>query len=137
MKPTVTITGIDDVNRILEDVGPRQAHNLMRSTIHGIAGEMRKESRRLAPKDEGDLKRSIKAKRERAPRGKYLSTVRVAPKAFYWRFLEYGQGPDNVEHAFFMKTVEKFRPKLNDIFVQQFGKKWEAALVRAARRNGG
>ena len=27
--------------------------------------------------------------------------------AFYWRFLEYGDGPDGVEHAFFLRAKEK------------------------------
>jgi hypothetical protein len=80
------------------------------------------------------LRKAIKSKRERALYGRLLSTVRVDPSAFYWRFLEYGQGPDGEEHAMFMRAVENFRSDMDRIFLTQFGKKWEAALKRAAKR---
>lgn len=136
MKPTVTIRGVDDVNDMLTQIAPKQAYNIMRATIHGVAGGISKDAKGDAPEDEGDLKQAIKPKRERGRRGYLLSTVRVNPIAFYWRFLEYGQGPDGEEHAFFMRAVEKFRRDMHRIFIEQFGKKWEAALRRAAKRNG-
>lgn len=134
MKATVTLRGIDDVNDLLTKVAPRQGYNIMRATVHGMAGQIRDEAKKKAPKDEGDLRKGIKAKRERSVRGRLLSTVRAAP--FYWRFLEYGQGPDNVEHAFFLRSVEEFRADMHARFLTEFGKKWEAALARAAKRNG-
>lgn len=134
MKSTITLKGIDDVNDLLTKIGPRTAQNIMRSTVHGIAGGIAKDAKNAAPEDEGDLKKSIKHKRERGLRGKLLSTVRVNPAAYYWRFLEYGQGPDGEEHAMFMRAVEKFRADSTGIFLREFGKKFEAALARAARR---
>jgi len=130
----VTIRGIDDVNDLLTQIAPRQAYNIMRATVSGIASDIRKSAKNDAPEDDGDLKKAIKAKRERGRRGYLLSTVRVDPSAFYWRFLEYGQGPDGEEHAMFMRAVEKFRMDAHRIFIEQFGKKWEAALKRAAKR---
>jgi HK97 gp10 family phage protein len=137
MKPTVTLRGIDDVNDMLAQIAPRQAFNIMRATIQGIAGDIAKDAKRNAPEDEGDLRGAIKAKRERGSRGYLLSTVRVNPVAFYWRYLEYGQGPDGEEHAMFLRAVESFRADMHNTFITQFGKKWEAALKRAAKRNGG
>lgn len=136
MKPTVTITGIDDVNDLLTRIAPKQATNILRATVHGMAGQVRNDAKKLAPEDEGDLKAAIKAKRERVRFGKVSSTVRVHFFAFYWRFLEYGHGPDGEEHAFFMRAVEKLRKDMLRNFLVQFGKKWEAALKRAAKRNG-
>jgi len=129
----VTLRGIDDVHDLLTKVGPRVAQNLMRSTIHSIAGGIAKSAKKNAPEDEGDLRKAIKPKRERGMRGKLLSTVRVNPVAFYWRFLEYGQGPDGEEHAMFMRAVEEFRRDSDGIFVREFGRKFEAALKRAAK----
>tara|TARA_R110000851_G_scaffold3035_1_gene12236 strand:+ start:4240 stop:4566 length:327 start_codon:yes stop_codon:yes gene_type:complete len=106
----------------------------MRATVHSIASGIGKDAKSDAPSDEGDLKGAIKSKRERAVRGYLRSTVRVNPVAFYWRFLEYGQGPDGEEHAMFMRAVEKFRRDLDGILVREFGKKWEAAMKRAAKR---
>ena len=131
---TVKITGLEEVDYILGNVAPKQGYNLMRSTIHSIAGSIAKDAKAGAPEGEGDLKGAIKHKRERGARGYLLSTVRVNPVAFYWRFLEYGQGPDGVEYAMFMKAVEAFRSQFDAIFIREFGKKWEAALRRAAKR---
>ena len=136
MRSTVTLRGLDDVNDMLSRIAPREGFNIMRATVHGVAAGISKDARLDAPEDEGDLKGAIKHKRERAQFGYVRSTVRVNPIAFYWRFLEYGQGPDGEEHAFFMRAVEKFRRDMTRIFIEQFGKKWEAALKRAAKRNG-
>lgn len=136
MKPKVTVTGVEDVHRLLTEVSPREAKNLLRATVHGVAGTIRNDAKKEMPEDDGDMKRGTKAKRERGTKTKIESTVRVAG-AFYWRFLEYGQGNQGREYAFFGKAVEKARSKLEQVFVQQFGKKWEAALKRAAKRNGG
>lgn len=130
---SVELKGLDDVDELLSKIAPRQAQNIMRATIHGIAGEIRDDAKRDMPVDEGDMKRGTKSKREKSVRGQLLSTVRVAG-AFYWRFLEYGQGPDGVEVAMFGKAVAKYRARQNEIFLQQFGKKFEAALVRARKR---
>jgi HK97 gp10 family phage protein len=132
---TTTIRGLDDVNKMLGKIAPRQAQNIIRATVHGTAGEIRAIAKLKAPKDEGKLRRSIKTKRERATFGRVLSTVRVAPAAFYWRFIEYGDGPDRREHAMFGRAIEKIRNQLTRIFIEQFGKKWEAALARAAKRS--
>ena len=131
----VTLTGVDDVNTMLAKIAPKQAKNIMRATIHGVAGQIRDDAKRAMPVDDGDMKKGTKAKRERGRPGFIKSTVRVAG-AFYWRFLEYGQGPDGVEHAMFLKAVEKYRANWERTFTEQFGKKWEAALKRAAKRNG-
>lgn len=136
MKPRVEITGVDDVNELLTKIAPKQAKNIMRATVHGIAGTIRDDAKSFAPKDEGTLKKSIKAKRERGKPGLVVSTVRVLRRAFYWRFLEYGRGPDGVEHAMFMRAIEKYRANKETVFLTQFAKKWEAALKRAAKRNG-
>lgn len=134
MRGTVTLRGLEDVNDMLTQIAPRQAINILRSTVHKIASDIAKDAKTDAPEDEGDLKGAIKAKRERAARGYLRSTVRINPVAFYWRYLEYGQGPDGEEHAFFMRAVESFRSDAERIFVTEFGKKWEAALKRAAKR---
>lgn len=134
---TVEIRGLEDVNEMLSKIAPRQAMNIMRATIHGIAGEIRDTARELSPEDKGTLKKAIRTKRGKLTFGKIKSDVMVTRAAFYWRFLEYGQGPAGIEYAMFMRSVEKMKPDLHRIMIEQFGKKWEAALARAAKRNGG
>ena len=129
-----TITGIDDVNRTLQEIAPREAKNLMRVTVHDIASQIAKAAAQKAPSDEGDLKKGIKTKREPGSKDSVESKVRARP--FYWSYLEYGQGPDGVEHAFFLKTLEELRPNLDRVYLEAFVKKLEARLARERKRAG-
>jgi hypothetical protein len=105
----------------------------MRSTVHGVAGDIAKDAKKHMSEDTGTMKKATKPKRERIRGASVSSTVRVNMAAFYWRFREYGQGPDGVEDAMFMKAVATFRSDADRIFREQFGKKFEAALARAAK----
>lgn len=130
----MTIRGIDDVNRTLRMIAPREARNLMRSTVQTIATGVGKNAQQHVPMDDGDLYRSIKAKRERMPdRNTVRSTVRVNRRAFYWRFLEYGDGPDGVEHAFFFRALQNFRAEMDQIYLRVFVKKLQARLKRLSK----
>lgn len=132
MKVTSEIVGIADVNRTLQQIAPREAKNLLRATVYDIASQLAKTGKANAPADDGDLKKGIKPKRERGTRTSVESTVRAAP--FYWRFLEYGQGPDGVEHAFFLKALQEMRPNLDQVYLKAFVKKLEARLARERKR---
>ena len=136
---TTKVRGLDDVDQLLGQVAPKQAFNIMRATVHGMAGEVAKDARDFMPVDEGDMVASTKHKRENPSKsvGRLRSTVRVAGKAFYWRFLEYGDGPDGVAHGFFAAAVQNMRVNMTSRFLNQFGKKFEAALGRARKRHGG
>lgn len=133
----MTLRGVDDVDALLSKIAPRQAQNIMRATVHEMAGGVRKDAQAGMPVDDGDMKRATKAKREQVRYGRIRSTVRVAKKAFYWRFLEYGDGPDKVEHAFFLRAVERLRAEMMSRYLVAFGKKWEAALARHRKKFGG
>lgn len=126
----VTITGIADVNRLLREIAPQEANNLMRATVHGLAQDIAKSAKQRMPSDSGAMQKATGAKRERAKRGTLASSVRVANIAFYWRYLEYGQGPDKVEHAFFLQTLEALRPDLDRRYLEIFVSKLIARLKR-------
>lgn len=134
MRVDFKITGIEDVKRTLAEVGPREAKNLMRVTVQDIARQLAKTGKQNAPSDQGDLKKGIKHKRERSTSGSVESTVRAAP--FYWRYLEYGQGPDGVEHAFFLKALEEMRPNLDRVYLEAFVRKLEARMARERKKLG-
>lgn len=126
----VTITGISDVNHILATIAPNEARNIMRATVQALATDIAKGAKTRTPDDSGTLDKSIKAKRERGTRETIASSVRVARAARYWRFLEYGQGPDNVEHAFFLQTLQALRPDLNQKYLEIFTAKLIARLKK-------
>jgi len=126
----VKITGAADVANLLREIAPREGINLTRATVQAMASDLAKSAKANAPEDEGDLKASIKAKRERTKPTHVRSTVRVHPSAFYWRFLEYGQGPDGEEHAFFLRALQAFKPRMETVYLQTFVKKLQARLKR-------
>lgn len=131
------IRGIADVNRTLRAIAPREARNLMRSTVNTMARGVGVQAKHHAPVDDGDLKSAIRHKRERMPSPTEVrSTVRVNKKAFYWRFLEYGDGPDRVEHAFFFRALENFRAEMDQIYLRVFVDKLESRLRRLAKKAG-
>lgn len=131
----VTLTGVEDVDKMLQQIAPREANNLMRATVHGMATETAKKAKTEMPQDTGTMKKATKVKRRRASFGVIASDIIVTKAAWYWRFREYGQGPDNREDAMFLKASEWLRANMERIFVEQFGKKLEARLARL-RKSG-
>ncbi len=136
MKIKTEIRGLDDVNNLLENIAPKNAVNIMRSTVHAMASEVTRDAKKEMPEDTGDMRELTKARRERVRFGRVASTVRVSTSAFYWRFLEYGDGPDGVEYGFFMRAVRKMQVNMHNRFLVIFGKKFEASLARARKRFG-
>lgn len=140
-KNGISVIGLDEVQEVLRAIAPRQARNLMRATIHGIAAEIAKDARSLAPVDTGALKKAIKARRVKSHPDRPVSEVYVqtgkgkTPDAYYWRFVEYGTGGDNPrqEHPFIRPARDKARANMPDVISRQFGKKLESALKRASK----
>lgn len=132
---SVTITGIESVNAALSDFAPKDARNLIRATVQDIATQLAKSATDFAPSDTGALKTGIKARRDKPTRDTVSSSVRVFG-AYYWRFLEYGDGPDGVEHAFFMKALQEMRPDIDSVYCEAFAKKLAARVKREMKRRG-
>ena len=134
MRIDTTISGLEDVDRLLSQIAPREAKNIMRATVHDMAKKIRDDAKSNMPEDEGTMKRATKHKRERGTPATVESTVRVGKDAFYWRFLEYGDGPDGVAYDFFLRSVVGMRNVMTTTFLTSFGNKFEAAAARAGRR---
>lgn len=138
----IRIEGLDELKSALDDLAPREAFNLARATIHGVAQEVATRARARVPVDSGTLRKAIKAKRgnPRSNSGKPFSDVviehgkGVKNDAFYWRFLEYGTRTGIAEHRFVGRAIDAVRPEVPTIMREQFGKKLEALMARKARR---
>lgn len=128
---SVKVFGLEDVKTTLTELGPREATNLMRAVVFDIAKHLAEDGANNAPSEEGDLKAGIKPKRERGERNFLAATVRAAP--FYWRYLEYGQGPDGVEHAFMLKALQTLRPEIDRVYLEIFVRKLTALMARKAK----
>jgi hypothetical protein len=133
----VTITGIADVNRILREIAPREAKNLLRATTVEIAKELAIDAKTYTPNDPATAEwvgDSFKWKRERGDRNTVAASTIVnralGSRSFIWKFLEYGTGPDGVEHAMFLKAFQKMKPEIVPTYLRIFGAKLEARLKR-------
>jgi hypothetical protein len=125
---SVKVTGLKEVKAVLMDLGPKEATNLIRTVVFDMAKQLAEDGANNSPSDEGDLRSGIKPKRERGKKHYLAASVRAAP--FYWRFLEYGQGPDGVEHAMFLKALQKLRPEVDRVYLETFVRKLEARMAR-------
>lgn len=131
----VRITGIADVNRVLQEIAPREAINLMRATTADLAKGIAKDARDAAPSDEGDLKSGIKHKRARGDKTTVKAEVvaNANGKSFYWRFREYGQGPDGREDAMFLKLLMKAQGEIEQRYLKVFTDKLISRLARKSK----
>lgn len=116
---TVEVVGIDGVRRALAQMGPAGKKHA-RKAVRSVADAIVAEAKPGVPVDQGVLRAAIVARTERDVGGQPLSAVKVKRSAFYWRFLEYGQGPDGVEHAFFMRAKAKVLSQIDSVMVAGF-----------------
>lgn len=130
---SVEIRGIDDVRRVLGQIMPKEAKTLSRQTVRDVAEEIAEEARQNMPVDEGDMRAGTRVKQERDKDGQGRASVRVRG-AFYWRFLEYGDGPDGIEHAMFMRAKEKVMHQIDTIATRKFVQRLAARLAKVAGR---
>jgi hypothetical protein len=136
----VTITGIEDVNHILATIAPREAKNILRSTTAEMAKQLSKDAKPHMPNDPKTptwVGNSFTYKRERGDKNTVAASAIVDlskdPKAFIWRFHEYGQGPDHVESAMYLKAFQAMKPNINAVYIKAFTAKLMARLKRAGK----
>jgi len=125
------ITGTDEIGKLLEQIAPRHARNIMRATIQGIATEVRKDVAQNAPIGEKKrLRKGVKARRRRSPPDKPMSVVHFTKEAFFWRFLEYGT-VKMAAQPFVTPAKERHNATKDQVMKEKFGKAFERALARA------
>lgn len=138
-RPLLTVDGIDELAELLEGFAPNVANNLMRATVHGVATDLAKEAKKLAPKDTGMLRKSIAAKRRKSKPDRPISDVIVRRNAkysggYYWFLVEHGT-QQNSEQPFMGPAREKLANELPGRLQQQFTKKLEQAVKREQKKN--
>lgn len=131
---------MESVLAALHEAAPKEARALMRSTVQQVASDIAKDARARAPRDAGELRRGITARRRNTHGGDVLESVvyvrrdKGSVDPFYWRFLEYGQGPDGVEHAMFLKALNKYKADGQQRHLDAFAKVLERRIRRAVKR---
>lgn len=131
----IRIRGIEDVNRVLKEIAPREAVNLMRATTADLAKGIAQDAKANAPVDEGNVAGGIKHKRARGDKNTVKAEVvaNANGTSFYWRFREYGQGPDGREDAFFLRALMKANAEIEQRYLTVFTNKLVKRLARKAK----
>lgn len=101
-KPNVLseVRGDKDIAHILETIVPSEANNLLRSTVDGVASEIKKKAS-IHARNRGlqTVSKALKNKRKKSPPDKPVSQVFVEHgsgaknDAWYWHFHEFGTAP--------------------------------------------
>jgi HK97 gp10 family phage protein len=132
-KTSMQVDGLEELRETLKDIAPREANNILRNTVHGLAGRVRDEMKTRVPVDSGDLKKSIMAIRRRGKPNFPISEVRVGAKAPYGLMVEWGTSRTPAQ-PYIVPTVESLRPSIPQIYRDEFAAKFEAAMLRKAKR---
>lgn len=133
MKLEFEMQGIAEIQKVLEDLTPRHARNIMKNTVYGVAAELRNEIRAGAPVDDGKLKRSVSAKNLRSPPNRPASIVYFKPQGFHWRFVEHGT-VKMPPIPFVTPAVNRFRTKLPRLINERFIKALDKAVARELKK---
>lgn len=120
---------------MLQEIAPREVNNILRTTVHGIAIEIRDRLRLAVKRRTGKLERSIKAVRRRGGPNFPVSEVRLGATAPYGLMLEFGTRRTRAQ-PYIVPTVERARPELPTIYRETFGRKLEQNLERQAKKKG-
>lgn len=138
------LEGVDDLNQVLKDLAPNEAKNLLRSTVHGIAGVAR--DRIEAAASFRHLRKGFRAVRKRGDGdARPMSEVRATRSAADWRWFEFGTAERRQKttgrragrikaQPFVMPQVEMLRGEMPAVYREQFGAKLEKSLARKARK---
>jgi HK97 gp10 family phage protein len=138
----IDVEGIEEIQKVLREIPEKDAKNLVRATVRGIASEVNKEAKKRVPVDTGNLKKSLKVKAVRSPPFKPVFDVRaesgksVKHDGFYWRFIEHGTGGDSPspEQPFIRPAVDLVFSKMNTLLHEMFIKKLRAAVARRKKQ---
>lgn len=141
--PGVKIIGLEDVMSVLNEVAPKEARKLARTTIYALAAKVTKGAKIRAPiGDTGVLRKSIYTKSEKSHPDRPRASVRFKDEAWYWRFPEYGTSGDRPQQAqpFLRPARLEVTGNMKQILTEEFQKKLTkriGAVLRAqAKKNG-
>lgn len=138
----LTVTGLEEVQKVLNQIAPNHARNLSRALIQGLASETAKEAKKRVPTDTKTLKKAIKAKRRRGKPNQPVSDVIIdkargaGGEVFYWNMVEYGTGgkTPQPERPFLRPARDLIEVNMPRIIQEQFTKKLASAINRAKKK---
>jgi HK97 gp10 family phage protein len=132
LKTAIQIDGMESLEEMFGDVAPREARNINRAAVHGLAGLVRDEMKENVTVDTGEVRDGIYALRRRGKPDFPVSEVRIR-KTDHGIMLEFGTKHTDPQ-PYIVPTVEQMRPRMAEYFREQVGVKLERALARKANK---
>jgi HK97 gp10 family phage protein len=133
------VQGMDFVRDQLTGFLPREATAIIRRATTRIAGQMRNEMRRAAPRHTGTLRKAIVSRRRRGSRDSIEASVEVTSgkgakhDAFYWRYVEYGTQRSPAK-PFAGPVIERHRATYRKDLGDEVGRQAVKQLKKRAKR---
>jgi len=139
---TFKIEGLEDVDKVLTEIAPSKARNLIRSTVHGYIARITKLAKQTVKKQTGTLKKAIKTKRLKSSPDKPNSAVfvthgkSVKNDAWYWRFVEYGTSGKTAQEArpFIRVSAQKIQTNKIEIMREEFSLKLQKVIAKELKK---
>lgn len=130
-----SLFGDDQLQRLLEKEMPRDIERIMRNSVTDAARAGRDRMKGGAPRDEGVLRRAIKARRRRGKRGQPRASIEITKgrnakwDAFYWFFVEYGTSKMSAK-PYIRPAVAWLRAHLRTDFPKMVGRRFLSDLKK-------
>jgi HK97 gp10 family phage protein len=133
-KHGLTVVGIGDIKKILDQMDKKHARRISRNTVRAVAAYAAKAAKKNAPTDTGLLKKSVRAKSKKSPPENPMAVVEVKAgspnKAFYWHFLDRGTKLGILGNEFMTEARTETVENLPGIIAVEFEKKVRAAIKK-------
>lgn len=122
----MNLNGLTELSDWLTVTAPNLARQLAGDMVMDVAKGIADEAKATMPTNTGKMKKATRARKGRASKTQVSANVEC--KAFYWVFLEHGDGPDGVEHAMFRRAEEKVKAGLDRAEFTRFRKRLAGAF---------
>lgn len=127
------VFGAHELRDLLKHEAPREARNIMRATVHGVAGRAQDGLKARIKKTTRRAEKSIKLVRRRSDENYPVTDVRGGSNAPYLIMLNYGTSKTKAQ-PFIEPTAEELRPQLEQIYREEFGEKLVKSIARRAKK---
>lgn len=125
---SIKLDGIEALEQWLSVTAPDLARQLAGDMVLDVAQAIASDAKARMPADTGKMKKKTKAKKDKATKTQQSASVLCG--AFYWPFLENGDGPDGVEHAMFSKAQHRVEASLATAQFPRFKKRLAGAFSK-------
>tara|TARA_R110002020_G_scaffold475207_1_gene709083 strand:+ start:6391 stop:6816 length:426 start_codon:yes stop_codon:yes gene_type:complete len=139
---TFKILGTKETEKMLSEVGPKNAKKLITNTNRAVAAEVQKTIKRNVPLHRtGATKSGVKVRKRRSPPDKPVHIVYAGKgknnvKPFWWLFIEHGTGGENAQpaHPFVAPSAMKVFQSIDVIYSVLFLKKFRELMLRESKK---